>query len=273
MTDNSSNINQSNFKQIRRSYDITLKEVADKCHMSKSCISNYEQFTGQYTQIRTRDDNANAIRRALQELIDERISEAFPFGTKGERSNEDMDQKSSKVAHYKGYDKAKVAAKLKEYCISKDLTLTEFYKMCDISPSTLAPYSIRNNPVLREDVVSKVCVSAGLSLDMFEDAKINPDRSGTSEKSRRDTELDKLAQEVSEVNNKTDSAIEDIKASISDIESLNPVSASATSSSDVEIKDKKYVFQDGNYYEEYIVVKHVKKQITKDEFITAIQKG
>lgn len=271
MTDNSLDINQSNFRQTRRSYGITLQEVADKCHMSKSCISNYEQFTGQYTQIRTRDDNANAIKRALQDLIDERISEAFPFGTKGEGSNDNMDQKPSKVVHYKGYDKAKVAAKLKEYCISKDLTSTEFYKMCDISPSTLAPYSVRKNPILREDVVSKICVAAGLSPYMFDDAKLNTDVNTTSEKSCRDVELDKLSQEASEANKKIDSAIEDILVSVSDIESLNPVSASATSSSDVEIKDKKYVFQDGNYYEEYIIVKHIKKQITRCEFISAIQ--
>ena len=275
MTDNSLDINQSNFRQTRRSYGITLQEVADKCHMSTSCISNYEQFTGQYTQIRTRDDNANAIKRALQELIDARISEAFPFGIKEERSNDDMDQKPSKVVHHKGYDKAKIAAKLKEYCISKDITSTEFYKMCDISPSTLAPYSIRKNPVLREDIVSKICVAAGLSPYMFDDAKLNTDLNTdvdtTSEKSCRDAELDKLSQEASEANKKADSAIEDILVSVSDVESLNPVSASTTSSSDVEIKDKKYVFQDGNHYEEYIIVKHIKKQITKCEFISAIQ--
>ena len=72
-------INQSNFRQTRRSYGITLQDVADKCHLSASSIMNYEQYTGQYTQVRTRDDNVKRIVRALDELITEKIEETFPF--------------------------------------------------------------------------------------------------------------------------------------------------------------------------------------------------
>ena len=283
-------IDRSNFTENRKSYGITIKQIAEKAKLSYNVISNFENYTGQYTQTRTRDDNARVIIRALKDLIQERINEAFPYGNKNsinnikEKENEIMEnettreitltelaesvvKESSKSNKKKptfttiGYRKEAIATKLRKYCKEKGVGMKEFCDMCGVNSNTLSPYYIKLSPVMREDILKKICNATGLDISMFDEDR-NEGPIAESNKVNK-TNINEI--EIKKIEPKK---IEEIVGNkVIEMKSI----PTETIKDKVEIRDKKYTFQDGEYYEEYIEIRHIRKPIGKEDFLKAIQ--
>lgn len=284
-------IDRANFQQNRRAYGITLAEIADKCKISSSVISNFENFTGKYTQTRVRDDNQRTIVRALKDLIQEKIDSVFYTNEQKvnnnnkEKENEIMSEATKEITltelaesvvkerekqnnkkgnnsyFLAGYNKESIVPKLRKYCKENNLGMTEFCDMCDISRTMLSPYYIKVAPVMREDILKKICNATGLDIGMF-----NEDRNdGNILKENKIKETNIIEKEN---NNGTSKMIE--KSIEKKIIETKPISTEIIKDN-IEIRDKKYTFQDGEYYEEYIEIKHIRKPIGKEDFLKAIQ--
>ena len=286
-------IDRSNFKQNRRSYGITLTEIADKSKISSSVISNFENFTGQYTQVRVRDDNQRAIIRALKDLIQEKIDSTFYIGSnnnnninnKKEKEStlmenaavkeisltelaqsiapEEKEKESKKVKKTKetnssycltGYNKETIVPKLRKYCKDNKLGMIEFCDMCGMSRTMLSPYYIKVAPIMREDILKKICKATGLDIAMF-----NEDRN--------DGQI--IASEPVEKIETKNTKTEAPKKEIIPIESRKVI-PNFIDSDDVQIRDKKLTFQDGQYFEEYTEIRTVRRAITREQFLAAV---
>lgn len=282
-------IDRSNFQQNRRAYGITLAEIADKSKISSSVISNFENFTGKYTQTRVRDDNQRTIVRALKDLIQEKIDSVFYTNEQkvnnnnNEKENETMNEVAKEITltelaqsavkennietkpkknkggnnyFFIGYKKGPVIEKLRNYCKENDLKFGEFCDMCGVNRSTLAPYSIKVAPVLREDILVKICKATGMDICMF-----NEDRND----GRKITSTNNVMCNTNIVPIKEQKSIEAPK--LKD----NSHKTEVKSDTGIEIRDKKYTFQDGVFYEEYVEIRHVKHSISKEQFMNVIQ--
>ena len=276
-------IDRSNFRQNRRAYGITLTEISDKSKISSSVISNFENFTGQYTQTRVRDDNQRAIIRALKDLIQERIDSTFLIG--GNNSNNNINNKKEKESKIMneatkeislselvkatateskekkesnycltGYNKETIVPKLRKYCKENNLGMTEFCDMCGVSRTMLSPYYIKIAPVMREDILIKICRATGLDIALF-----NEDRN--------DGQV--VESKIVKENNIKEIKAEALKKDIIPIES-HKITSNITNSDDVQIRDKKLTFQDGQYFEEYTEVRVVRRAITREQFLAAV---
>lgn len=285
-------IDRSNFQQNRRAYGITLAEIADKCKISSSVISNFENFTGKYTQTRVRDDNQRTIVRALKDLIQEKIDSVFYISEQKvnnnnkEKENETMNEAVKEITLTElaqsavkensietkpkknkggnnyvliGYKKGPVIEKLRDYCKRNDLKLGEFCDMCGVNRSTLAPYSIKVAPVLREDILVKICKATGIDINMF-----NEDRNdGRQITSTNNTNNVMCNTNIVPIKEKKPIEVPKLKD--------NSHKTEVKVDTGIEIRDKKYTFQDGVFYEEYVEIRHVKHSISKEQFLNAIQ--
>lgn len=264
-------IERSNFAQNRKSYGITLKEIADKSKISPSVISNYENYTGQYTQTRIRDDNERAIVRALKELIQNKIDETFIVPIIKKEDKGDMvaneitldelvkETKAKEISatkkFYPGYNKASIVKDLRDYCRSNAITMTEFCKMCGVAHSTMTPSSIKVASTLSENVLLKICKATGWDIERFSKYYVgDKDVAPIPKEKKEEPIITPVTQETKDTLKKN-KIIEELPERVG------------------EIKDKKYTFQDGKFYEEYIVVieQHIRKEISRTEFLSAVQ--
>lgn len=294
-------IDRSNFKQNRKSYGISLKDIAERSKLSTGVISNYENYTGQYTQTRTRDDNARIIVRALKDLIQEHIDNIFMNGTnkinnKEEKEIKKMEEKkmitsdsivldgfaendktvsldelvekreekdNTKIPkNYKrGYNKGKIVTKLHSYCKENKISFSDFCSMCGINCSTLAPYSIERTPILSERLLLKICEATGWDADRFEEDRYY--------------NLEEIGCKIPSVKIKTRKNKKEKTINKKDTITMkqNTINSDKIEGDNIhQIQDKKYVFQDGSYYEEYVEVIYIKKRnkITREQFLAAV---
>ena len=282
-------IDRSNFQQNRRAYGITLAEIADKSKISSSVISNFENFTGKYTQTRVRDDNQRIIIRALKDLIQDKIDSTFFTNNnltniKEEKEMENLAmeeisltelaqaavENDNKVVQLKqkytkkgvhspnGYIKKNVVEKLRKYCKEKDLGITEFCDMCGVNRTTLSPYNIKLAPILRGDILEKICQATGLDINTFNEDMNGDDENNNIFANKRVTKI-----------TNSDTIKENIKSDT--VPTIKNEEKITVDTNDSQIRDRKYTFQDGKYYEEYTVISYVKNAITKEQFLNAIQ--
>lgn len=303
------NITNNNFAQIRKSYNITVKEIADKCKLTPSVIYNFENFTGKYTETRTKPENMRLITNTLKELINDKLSDIFlgnvnnnnkeeknmwisPTQTKEissreitldelakevENRNQKVDikitdqtkalidqEKNNEKRHYNrtkqpydAYDKEKIVTKIRKYCKDNNITLSDFCKMCGVCHSTLAPSSIKVAPILRDSILIKICKATGWDINSFANDIVIKATSNIKIKENKVVPQTIIKEQREEKEEKKSS--HDITTNFTNNKDQNEV-----------IQNKKYSFQDGVYYEEYDVVKHVKKVITKEYFLDTV---
>lgn len=266
-------IDRSNFKQTRKAYHITLNEVSERCKLSNSVVSSFENFTGQYTQVRTRDDNARSIIQALSDIISEKLAETFPNASSHvERNTLNMtgtNEESTEVTKpvrkisVNGYDKSKVALKLKAYCSAENIVFSEFCKMCGVSHATFAPYSIKNAPIVRPHVLSRICSSAGIDITTFDECKLSHPASND--------QLIPDSTEISENSNSNDEITLDelVNVTSSCTKQADQVAASNQIAKGTTIQNETYTFCNGIYIKEYdeVIVTHIREVITREEFL------
>lgn len=236
------------FSQKRHSYGITLDDISKKSGLAMSTISAYERFNGRYTQTRTRDDNAVLIERALDDIIKERLAETFKKSIKEEKSMEEVKNVTA-INVNKELDRKKIGEKIRKYCFESGISLNEFCKMCDITTNTFTESSVKLHPYLYDRTVYKICNATGWTREQLVESNELP--SSTPEVEKPVVKEPKIALYEND-----------------ETRSLNNLSHDGT----VQVKDKKFTFQDGKYYMEYTVIRKVKQCITKEQFMSQIEK-
>ena len=68
-------VSQSNFRKLRKRYDFTLQDIADRAKLSATTINNFEKSKGEYTKVNARNYNAKQITDTLEKMIEERDNE------------------------------------------------------------------------------------------------------------------------------------------------------------------------------------------------------
>lgn len=228
--------NRISFSQKRHSYGITLDDISKKSGLAMSTISAYERFNGKYTETRTRDDNAIIIERTLDDIIKERLAETFSRTVEKEEKSMEESVKTITAANVnKELDRKKISEKIRKYCIDSGISLNEFCKMCGITTSTFSDSTVKLHPYLYDRTIYKICSATGWTREQL-------------------VESDETPSSTPAPNDET--------------RSLNNLSHDGT----VQVKDKKFTFQDGKYYMEYTVVRKVKQCITKEQFMAQIEK-
>ena len=227
-------ITHQNFKQNRSAYCITLREIANRAGVSVSTVDNYEKFDSSYIRTRSRDDNAMRIEKALKELIDEKVIGLFTGGKKEEKVVEESNNREVCQSLKNAFDREYVANKIKKYCNDNQIIISEFMEMCGLHNNVFSPSTIKRNPWLYPRTISKIIKATGWTLDMFKEDKNVP------------FSIEKKEQSPSKL--------------VNDLEDKT------------EIKDRKFIFENGRYYEMHVevITKTVLKEISKEDFIAAI---
>lgn len=238
-------IDHQNFKQNRVAYGISLSEIAERCGLGTTTVSNYERFEGKYTQIRARDDNSRLMIRALKEIIQEKLDETFvnSFKMKEDKSVEESREIKANNVNT-AYDRKKIGEKIRKYCSGSKISISDFCAMCGLTGNTFTNYVIKLHPYMYDITLHKICNATGWTIDMLigeEDIPINND------KPVKTTELSTAAT---------------VRADL--VEEPEPEI--------VAIRDEKYTFENGEYFYEYSVVKRVKIKISKEKFLRDISK-
>lgn len=244
--------NRISFSQKRHSYGITLDDISKKSGLAMSTISAYERFNGKYTETRTRDDNAIIIERTLDDIIKERLAETFSRAVeKEEKSMEESVKNVTAVNINKELDRKKIGEKIKKYCFESGISLNEFCKMCDITNNTFSDSVAKQHPYLYDRTIYKICSATGWTRDQLVKSNELPSSAPKVEAKPAVVKEPKMALYEND-----------------ETRSLNNLSHDGT----VQVKDKKFTFQDGKYYMEYTVVRRVKQCITKEQFMAQIEK-
>lgn len=249
--------NRISFSQKRHAYGITLDDISKKSGLAMSTISAYERFNGKYTETRTRDDNAILIERTLDDIIKERLAETFSRAVEKEEKSMDMPNYVAKEVKTvtatninKELDRGKIGEKIKKYCLESGISLNEFLKMCGMNNNTFSPTTVKEHPYLYERTIYKICSATGWTREQLLKSDETPS-------SAPKVEVKPVVKEPKMALYEND-----------ETRSLNNLSHDGT----VQIKDKKFTFQDGKYYMEYTVVRKVKQCITKEQFMAQIEK-
>lgn len=162
-------ITHTNFRQQRHAYNISLEEIAKKAGLSVSCISAFERFTSKYTETRTRDENASTITQALNDLIEERLSNLF--AKKAAKEEKKVEEKVAAKNVNMEYDRAKIGEKIRKYCKASNIGLVEFCKMCDIGIDSFSVSRVARSPYVYPKTLRKICKATGWNVGML----IGPD--------------------------------------------------------------------------------------------------
>jgi len=224
---------QINFKQKRLSYKITLEELAKRTKLSMTTISAYERFTGKYTETRTRDSNATLIENALNDIIQERIAEAFPNAVNHSEKEDKVVEEVKEVT----YSRSLIRDKIQKYCKLSKITMSQFLEMCEINKNIFLPAMIGSRPE-----ISKRCIDAILNATGWpEEYLTGPDDIPVNTS---------IPLSVKQHKKKTN------------LISEGPVD---------KIFDEKFICQDGKYFREYKCVYIRKEELTMEQFIESIK--
>lgn len=223
---------QINFKQKRLSYKITLEELAKRTKLSMTTISAYERFTGKYTETRTRDSNAALIENALNDIIQERIAEAFPNAVNHSEKEDKVVEEVKELT----YSRSLIRHKIQKYCKLSKITMNQFTEMCGVSNNIFAPSTIGSHPE-----ISKRCIDAILNATGWPEEYL--------------TDSDDIPVNAAVLPVKT-------HKNETNLISEGPVD---------KIFDEKFICQDGKYFREYKCIYIRKEELTMEQFIESIK--
>lgn len=226
-------VTRSNFKSMRQSYGIRLKDISEKCGISEGCIKSFENSTGAYTDTNAREYNKQTICRTLQELIEDKLINAFdtpkPVVEKAEEKKklggifEETDILREDLVNY-----------IRKYCKHNDIAMDEFCAMCKIDRVFCTPSAAaRNGKYARVGILNRILEATGWTKDQIK-AGFKPEHDIP----------------------KTKPAVVEKKETTPEKEKLN----------------KKCTMENGKYFIEYdiLVPQHVVKEISKEEFLKEV---
>lgn len=224
---------QINFKQKRLSYKITLEELAKRTKLSMTTISAYERFTGKYTETRTRDSNAALIENALNDIIQERIAEAFPNAVNHSEKEDKVVEEVKELTYSRGL----IRDKIQKYCKLSKISMFQFTEMCGLNSTVFAPSTVQSSPEMSRRSIQLILNATGWPEEYLtgpDDIPVNTSIPLPVKQRKNETKL------ISE----------------------GPVD---------KIFDEKFICQDGKYFREYKCVYIRKEELTMEQFIESIK--
>ena len=274
------NISHLNFKKLRESYGIRLVDVAERSGLSQSTISAYERFTSKYTQTRARDYNEQAITKALHELINEKLGELFVKPAVNEEV-EKMEEKvvtkvepkneiNSNGIYIHLFDRETVSKKILEYLKQNNISSSEFCAMCGISNATFNDCVIKSHPTLYPSTIGKICNATGWDISKFDECYCGKDfdswkRKCNENKEKRNRQEKKNKAEPKTIVGEGYFTKEQLKEEV-----VTAVENPEKDPNTLSISDYRLIFENGQYYEEYIITRRVKRPIAKEQFLSKL---
>lgn len=230
-------VTRSNFKSMRQSYGIKVKDVSEKCGLSEGCINSFENSTGAYTETNAREYNKQAICRALEELINNKILNAFDAPVqKTEKVEEVKEKKSSLGGIFADTDllREDLVNYMRNYCKYNQISIDEFCSMCKINRVYCTPSAAaRDGKYVRLGTLNRVLEATGWTKEMIK-AGFKPEQH--------------------------------------DIPKAKPAAVVEKKETAQEKFNKKCTMENGKYFIEYdiLVPQHVCKEISKEEFLKEV---
>lgn len=137
---------------------------------------------------------------------------------------------------------------LKLYLKESNITLLEFTKMCGIGQNSLYP-GCGSSGVLGRNMLNKIMSATGWTIDQIKNHKLEDNKMGyvPSTKSMANTTTPEEVKTAMEMFTKAE---------------VNK-----------EFLNVKYVFENGEYFREYDVLKHIRQPIDKEMFMKEVSKN
>ena len=146
------------------------------------------------------------------------------------------------------YDRRKVYDIIKKYLDDNHIGIVEFCDMCGIVRKTFTEKSCDEYGTLYPYTVQKICKSTGWDISKFDDCKVTVKTFIGSKEEKEEAQMEKT----------------EVKTPVPVAEGGNSIKE--------EVQDKKFIFEGGCFFEEYVIVRRVRKSITKGAFLAAIEK-
>lgn len=135
---------------------------------------------------------------------------------------------------------------LKLYLKESNITLLEFTKMCGIGQNSLYP-GCGSTGVLGRSLLNKIMSATGWTIDQIKNHKLEDNKMGYVPS--------------------TKTMNEETKAAEAPIEMFTKAEVSK------DVLNVKYTFENGEFFREYDILKHVKQPITKEMFMKEVNKN
>lgn len=230
------NITRNNFREMRKANHITLNDISKECGLHVNTIRLYEKGIGRYTDVNARDYNKKLMNNKLKELI-ERRSE---IGTVGQGYITDI----LKVDFYND---------ISDYLTSISSKIDEFTIMCGINKNAIYPSTNKKQPFVSRYILEKVMQATGWSYDDIKNHKLI--------KKEEDKKMGYVPSTKSIADTTTP---EEVKTAM-DMFTKAEVNK--------DVLNVKYTFENGEFFREYDILKHVKQPITKEMFMKEVSKN
>lgn len=255
---NNLHIDQQNYKDVRTQYGIKMQSIADKCGISTSTISNFERCNCKYTEVYARPDTSKILIRALYDIIDEKLSGLFI--NKEEKPVETSNfENSNNSCLNNTVNKLMVRNAIVDWCNNNNVNVYEFCTMCDVNKSLL--YDYKNHPYMYKSTVNKILAATGWTMDIFEKYKDSTEPIEVIQKKKGLVKFRDI--------------LEDVRKEVKKYVPENTTDLMAINNDTANYKklNVRLYFEDGKFYEEYdrVVTVHEKKELTKEEFMTAVK--
>lgn len=161
-------VTRLNFKDMRLSYGIKIKDISEKCGISEGCINKFENSTGAYTDTNAREYNKQTICRTLQELIEEKMLGLFNVPKKEEKVEIKEKKKLGGSFAETDIPREKLVNYIKEYCMANKMGVQEFCIMCKINAAYTTPSAAkREGSFVTIGVLDKVMQATGWTKEQI----------------------------------------------------------------------------------------------------------
>lgn len=262
------NISRHNFKQQRECYNITVKEIADICNLSPQTVINFEKGSGKYTDTMSRDYNSDMMCQTLESLI---IKQLDGIRVKNLKSvieetkpvkKEDLLKKERKHLGglYAETDilRTQMVDYIRSYCKHNAIACDEFCSMCKINRAYTTPSaSKREGKYVTIGVFNKITAATGWTKEQI--------LSGFKPEKEMAFKLKLVDKE-----NDTPAPTDVYKECTDVIRSNGGARLSTVSNTNQTISNVKYICEDGKFYKEYDVIRHVVVDISKEDFLKEV---
>ncbi|MBO7450934.1 MAG: helix-turn-helix transcriptional regulator [Clostridiales bacterium] len=161
-------VTRNNFKNMRMSYGIKLKDISQKCGVSESCINNFENSTGSYMDTNARDYNKSKICRTLQEMIESKILNLYDVPEKEEKKVEAKEKrKLGGLLAESDIPRKTLCDYIIAYCKHNTISTGEFCKMCKINAVYTSPSAGKGQVYATVGTLDKILGATGWTKEQI----------------------------------------------------------------------------------------------------------
>ena len=272
------NINRSNFKQQRQCYNITVKEIADICNLAPQTVINFEKGSGKYTDTMSRDYNSDMMCQTLESLITKKLDEIKVKNLKSvieevkSVKKEDLLKKEHKRLGglYAETDilRTQMVDYIRSYCKHNAIACDEFCSMCKINRAYTTPSaSKREGKYVTIGVFNKITAATGWTKEQIL-AGFKPEKEMAFKLKLVDKKENDIPKHGDLVKKSDDTDV--YKECTDVIRSNGGARLSTVSNTNQTISNVKYICENGKFYKEYDVIRHVVVDISKEDFLKEV---